>query len=458
MTTQPPIAASGLAPDAVAELRAQLVALLGPEAVRAGEQTLGYRVAARVPPLAACPSTAQLVTEILALANELGAAVVPWGGGTAQALGYPPRAYDLALDVRGLNRVLAYEPADLTLSVEAGISFATLDRLLAEHGQRLPLDCARPEAATLGGIVAANLAGPRRLRHGTARDLLIGVCAALTDGTLAHGGGRVVKNVSGYDMMKLFLGSLGTLGVLVELNFKITPRPAQEVALALAFDHAEAALEAVAALLDSVLQPVALVVLDPVLAADLVAGARGWLLLVGFEGAPAATARQAREVRARTPDWRGSVVQEREGAAAAALWHAVTAFQAPDDEPRNRALLKVVVPPSEIGAVLTAVEESATAAGLHLRRAADAGTGIVYARLEQPAVAAAESFGRALAAVQAPLLERFGQAVVLSCPAAAKAQIPVWGREPSGIGVMRAIKHQFDPRGILNPGRFVGGI
>jgi glycolate oxidase FAD binding subunit len=456
MTAQPP--AVGLAPDAVAALRAQLVALLGADRVLDGARAAPYRLAGRVPPLAACPTTAEQVAATLALADELGAAVVPWGGGTAQALGYPPRAYDLALDVRGLNRVLAYEPADLTLSVEAGITPAALDRLLAEHGQRLPLECARPEAATLGGLVATNLPGPRRLRHGTARDLLIGVCAALTDGTLAHGGGRVVKNVSGYDMMKLFLGSLGTLGVLVELNFKVVPRPAREIVLAVAFDHAEAALEAVAALLDSVLLPTALVVVDPDLAPELVAGTRDWLLLVGFEGAQAATARQAREVRERAATWGASLVQELEGPAASGLWQAVVAFQAPDEEPHNRALLKVVVRPSDVGAVLSAAARLADEAGLRLRRATDAATGIVYCRLEHPADAPAEGFGRALAAVQTALVDQFAQAVVLSCPSAVKGQVPLWGREPSGIGVMRALKREFDPRGILNPGRFVGGI
>ena len=312
--------ASGLQPGEGAVLRERLTRLLGPEAVLGDERVTAYRLAGRVPALAVRPPVPEAVAAVLAIADELGAAVVPWGGGTAQAIGYPPRAFDLALDVRALAHVLHYEPADLTLSVQAGITLAAIDRLLGEHGQRLSLDGARPEHATLGGIVAANLAGPRRLRYGTARDALIGVCAALTDGTLAHGGGRVVKNVSGYDMMKLFLGSLGTLGVLVELNFKVLPRPAREVALALGFETAGAALDAVAALLDSVLQPVAAIVLDPALAPRLVAGARGWTLVVGFEGAPATTARQVRAcgrlvwrrgVRARGRGGRGAVAPAR---------------------------------------------------------------------------------------------------------------------------------------------------
>ena len=124
--------------------------------------------------------------------------------------------------------MLAYEPADLTISVQAGVTFAALDAVLAAHGQRLALDCPHAEAATLGGLLATNLSGPRRLRYGTARDMLIGVRAAHPDGTLTRGGGMVVKNVSGYDMMKLYVGSLGTLAVLVELNFKLSPRPPAE--------------------------------------------------------------------------------------------------------------------------------------------------------------------------------------------------------------------------------------
>src|SRR5918912_825890 len=158
----------------------------------------------------------------------------------AETLGSPPRAADLGLDLRRLNNVLAYEPADLTLSVQAGVSFAALAAALAAHGQRLALDCPRPEAATLGGLVAANLAGPRRLRYGTVRDMLIGVRAAHPDGTLSRGGGMVVKNVSGYDMMKLYTGSLGTLAVLVELNFKLAARPPSEGTAVLAFASLDA--------------------------------------------------------------------------------------------------------------------------------------------------------------------------------------------------------------------------
>ncbi|MBX5490674.1 MAG: FAD-binding oxidoreductase [Chloroflexi bacterium] len=450
--------ASGLQPGEGAVLRERLTRLLGPEAVLGDERVTAYRLAGRVPALAVRPPVPEAVAAVLAIADELGAAVVPWGGGTAQAIGYPPRAFDLALDVRALAHVLHYEPADLTLSVQAGITLAAIDRLLGEHGQRLSLDGARPEHATLGGIVAANLAGPRRLRYGTARDALIGVCAALTDGTLAHGGGRVVKNVSGYDMMKLFLGSLGTLGVLVELNFKVLPRPAREVALALGFETAGAALDAVAALLDSVLQPVAAIVLDPALAPRLVAGARGWTLVVGFEGAPATTARQVREVRERAAGWCGAVVCELEGAAAGVLWRQLAEYQQPDVEPVDRALVKVVVSPSEVGAVLDATTELAAAAGIALDQAADAAVGLVYWRLKRPEGLAPEAFGQALATVQQGLVQRFEQSVVLSCPAGVKPHLPLWGREPSGIAVMRAIKQQFDPHGILNPGRFVGGI
>src|SRR5215211_991718 len=226
------------------DLRAALAPVVGTAHVFAEERGQDYRVDRQAPPLVVLPGDPEEVAGCLAAADRLGAAVVPWGGGTAQTLGYPLRRYDVALDLRRLNRVLAYEPGDRTISVEAGITVEALDTVLAAHGQRVTVDCPQPRATTLGGLVATHRTGLRRLRYGTLRDLLIGIRAAHPDGTLTRGGGMVVKNVSGYDMMKLYLGSLGTLGVVVEVNLKLAPRPPSAGSVLLLFPELALALAA----------------------------------------------------------------------------------------------------------------------------------------------------------------------------------------------------------------------
>jgi glycolate oxidase FAD binding subunit len=459
-----------LPPEVMAALHQGLVDALGADWVYADDRCRAYRVDDLAPALVAAPGEAEQVAAALALANAAGAAVIPWGGGSAMALGYPPRAADLALDLRRLNQVLAYEPADLTLSVQVGVSFAALDAVLAAHGQRLALDCPRPEVATLGGLVASNLSGPRRHRYGTARDALIGVRAAHPDGTLTRGGGMVVKNVSGYDMMKLYVGSLGTLAVIVELNFKLAPRPPADGTAVLTFAALDPALAAAEALLASQLVPSAVVVLDGAVASGLgvrppeppdsmesSAGA-GAALAVRFEGLDVTTERQVREVCQRASGWGAAEAHALAPPAAAAFWDGLLAFQSLDADPLNSALLKLSVVPSDLPEVMAGVAEVAGQVDLRCLRFADAGSGMIYLRVGQPEDHLPAVFAWALWALQTELVRRWGQSVVLSCPTVAKENLPLWGREPAGLAVMRDLKARFDPGGILNPGRYVGRI
>ena len=465
MATEPQSPAptrQSLASDALAALQQRLVGALGADWVYADERCRAYRVDDLAPALVAAPGSADEVAATLTLANETGAAVIPWGGGSAMTLGYPPRAADLALDLRRLSQVLAYEPADLTLAVQAGVSFAALDAVLAAHGQRLALDCPRPTAATLGGLVAANLFGPRRFRYGTARDVLIGVRAAHPDGTLTRGGGMVVKNVSGYDMMKLYVGSLGTLAVIVELNFKLAPRPLADGSAVLTFATLDAALAAAESLLASQLLPSAVVVLDGAVASGLgvrpAAAREGAALAARFEGLEVTTARQVHAVCERAGTWDALEARALPEDAAAAFWDGLLAFQTLDADPHNSALLKLSVVPSDLPLVMAGVAEVAGQVDLRCLRFADAGSGIIYVRVGQPEDSLPAVFAWALWALQTELVRRWGQSVVLSCPTVAKENLPLWGREPAGLAVMRELKARFDPGGILNPGRYVGRI
>lgn len=212
------------------------------------------------------PGSPEALAAILAAANSDGRAVAPIGGGTQLALGMPPRTVDIALDTTGLDRVVEYEPADLTVTVEAGMRFDALQKLLGEQGQFLALDPPAVEGATIGGLIATNASGPLRFSSGTARDLVIGCRVANADGVLTRAGGRVVKNVAGYDLDKLYIGSLGVLGVLVELSFKLAPLPPATGSVVGAFGSALGAREALREVVRSPLTPLAVELVSPALA------------------------------------------------------------------------------------------------------------------------------------------------------------------------------------------------
>ena len=171
------------------------------------------------------PQSIEGVQDVLRQAHETGLSVIPWGGGTGQDYGGVPRKADILLDLSALNALVAHEYADMTVTVQAGMPLADLQAQLAQHGQFLPLDPPQSEKATLGGILATNACGPLRLGYGTVRDWLIGITVVDAQGRLIKGGGKVVKNVTGYDLPKLHVGALGTLGVIVEATFKVSPKP-----------------------------------------------------------------------------------------------------------------------------------------------------------------------------------------------------------------------------------------
>src|SRR5262250_1117896 len=210
------------------------------------------------PKFVAEPASEQELAALLSSANEAQIAVIPRGGGTKLAWGNPPKRADLVLSTARLNRVLEHAWADLTVSVEAGCTLLTLEEKLAQHGQRLALDGLQPESATIGGILSTNDSGVLRLRFGALRDLVIGVTLALPDGTLASSGGKVVKNVAGYDLPKLATGALGTLAVITRAVFRLHPVPQNSRTVTIAAQNADDAQKLILAIQDSKLAHAAL--------------------------------------------------------------------------------------------------------------------------------------------------------------------------------------------------------
>ncbi|NTU80614.1 MAG: FAD-binding oxidoreductase, partial [Chloroflexales bacterium] len=278
---------------AIETLQRQLAEVVG--APNLSEDTDLFAIGGRAPALAVAPGSVEELAQAVAACHAARVAVVPWGGGTRQSWGRPPAAERfVVIRTTRLGRVLVYEPDDLTISVEAGMTLAALDEALAANGQMLPLDGPRPERSTIGGILATAADGPRRLGYGTARDLLIGAQVVEATGRVSKAGGMVVKNVSGFDMMKLYLGSMGTLAIIVSANFKLLPRPRAAGSVSCLFRRPEGALALAERVAASQLTPAAVEyhegwALDG-------SGAPVVSLEVRAEGLPAAVERHLRDL------------------------------------------------------------------------------------------------------------------------------------------------------------------
>src|SRR5438034_11017320 len=394
------------------------------------DEQRGLSVDGLLPSTVMRPEDAEDAARGLRLCDLAPAAVVVWGGGTQMRLGAPPRRYDVAFSTERMTRLLEYEPADLTCRVEAGMRLRDLQATLREQGQRLPLDPPHPEQATVGGVVAANTNGLSRGRYGTVRDWVIGIAVAYPSGKVARAGGKVVKNVAGYDLMKLHIGALGTLGVVAEVNFKVQARPEMEAMLLAHFEAPAPALEVGLKLAHQYLAPATAIVQDG-------AGGR-WDLALKLEG-------YAREVQAakdqaiRFVREAGGIVQDAE--IPSAFWDAARDWSTPADD---EVMLRAIVPLAASPLLMAAIPPDA-------RVLAQPASGVVDVRV--PAPSAANTLSRLRTAAGAE-----GQVVVVAAPAALKQGLDVWGPPPPGFPIMRALKQALDPNGILNPGRFVGGI
>ena len=405
-----------------------------PRAKRAKEAATGaFALGALVPVRVVEPSDADELAAALRAANDAGEAVVLHGGGTLQGAANAPTRYDVAISTRRLDALHDYDPRDLTAGVGAGTSVAQMQRTLAEHGQFLPLDAPLASAATIGGTLAAGWAGPRRAAYGRPRDLLIGMHVALADGTLAVSGGMVVKNVTGYDMGKLYVGSHGTLAAIVRANFKVLPAPATRRLAVAPFDEDER-YRAVAHAAALELEPAALLVIDGFREAPPPVQPR---LVVLLEGSEPVVERATRELRSALGA--AGVAETRlldRDDAARAFQNVLDAYVARSGDASVTLLARGL--PSE--AALRA--QRVRAAIPRAETIADLRTGDVVVRVEGARAQQAR--------------ELLGRAVVLSAGPA--AQIDAWGAPPSTLATMRALKEGFDPRGTLAPGRFVGGL
>lgn len=416
------------------------------------------------PTLGVAPKSVAELTAVVGELNRAEAATILVGGGTMLGLGAPPRAAEVALCTGNLSAISGYQPADLIVTAEAGVTIASLQKTLREHGQMLPLEVPLPDRATIGGAVAANACGPLRHTFGTAKDLVMGMQFIQGDGTLVKSGGEVVKNVAGFGLHKLHVGALGTLGVVATATFKVYPLPKADQTLVFTFADSESAFTAATAMRAH--QPAAAVVGNAFAQQCLFGAVRGaYVLFVRFMGAQGAVSRQVRDAQAAGVAAGATAAEVVVEADSEALWQQcvdVGAQGAPAD-----ILFQANTVPTELRHVyadlVRAAEPLQGKAGL----IADPLNGSLKCGILPASEQEQETHDQNSASAEllsfmqharAVSQEHGGSLVLQRGTVALKAAFDVWGPSPQGMSIMQNLKQTFDPHYILNPGRFVGDI
>lgn len=407
-----------------------------------------FAIRTTLPGRVSYPKTPADVAGLLAEATSNGEAVVPWGGGTHQGIGAGPDRYDIACDMSYVNELVAFEPADLVVTVQAGMTLECLQDHLREKGQFLALDGGHPEISTIGGMLATNSSGPSRLLYGTARDLVLGMQVALPNGDLVRSGGKVVKNVVGYDLNKLHIGALGTVGTICEVTFKVHPLPTSEGTVLAHFDDFKAANEVAERLARSNLSLRSVIAFSSSLpsAPAEIRQPVGTTVAVWCAGWPAAVGRQRRDVIAALSAAGASSLFGPNPEAHQAFWDAIS-------RPTTLGVhVKLASLPSRIGELV------AVSTGLAAEASPANPDWIVYAGVGVARLAFGGGSADLIRRIRDTAASRGGTCVVGSSEGIPMDPLLAWGPVRDDFPLMQRVKSQFDPKRTLNPGRFVGGI
>jgi glycolate oxidase FAD binding subunit len=446
-----------------------------------------YAVDEFLPSTVAIPTSAEEVAETVRFAAHEKLALIPCGNRTKLRIGAPPSRYDVAVDMTALNQIAHYDPGDLTISADAGTPLAKLNAALSEHKQFLPLLVPWYSFSTIGGTIASGVDSPLRQFYGTARDFLIGAEFVDGAGNLCKSGGRVVKNVTGYDLHKLLIGSLGSVAVITRLNFRTFPAPiAGSRGFVASFPNAEGVLTLRRAIVKSPLGPLTLDVLSPSLAqlfaektpATLEAAVfarearsanhdslppigdwfrpREWLLCAAFGGTPEVLDRYTRDVTRFATESRATFTVILDDTTRPAVWGRLRETLSMFLEASPAAtIFKLSVLPSQHAVLFNKLQEIAERASLLHALVARAGGTIYFALLPVSAnEAATVRLSRSIAQIFDLISASGGRASLVFAPPSIKRNINVWGPPGSDLALMRRLKSAFDPQNILAPGRF----
>ncbi len=387
-------------------------------------------------------------------ANSAGLVIAPRGGGTQLGLGNALLRLDAVVDMRAFNEVVQHNAADLTLVVQAGITLAELHKTLAKQRQFLPLDAPLPHRATIGGTLATGVSGPLRWHYGSARDLVIGMQVMQADGRLTRSGGQVVKNVSGYDMARLHVGGIGSLGIITEVAFKLTPMPRDETTFVVRYDSLAECLNCALVVFNSGVIPLAMTAYDSSVAARIHSddfGGSTATLAIRLGGRPRTLERMEHETLLMF-ERSGGVADRLDGDDALTFWERLADFGWDDEGDASPVMsARISALPNKVADIMGSLSQSGASV------VSQAGYGMLNAHWWDDGIG-----DDALAAILRDARETAhnigGTLIVERAPLAVKANIDAWDDAGGLISIMRGLKQQYDPNGVINPNRFVGGI
>jgi glycolate dehydrogenase FAD-binding subunit len=435
----------------------EFISILGESNVTAESSELeSYSVDGLVPKAVLFPETERQISEIMKVASRESVSIMPMGSGTKRSLGNIPPQLDVLLSTQKLNLLLEHEARDLVATTQCGVTLENFQNKLKDDNQFLPVNPMHAACgATLGGIIASNSSGPLRLRYGTLRELLIGIRVVRADGTVFKGGSKVVKNVAGYDLPKLYVGSLGTLGIITEATLRLYSIPERSETYLVSFTTLEKCSEATVELLKSDLVMNSLELLNPALAREVAERTgielkrRKYALAIRVMNVDKAVSEQMSLVKKVCNKGRGQGVTV-DGAEEEKLWEEIVNYPWNTTQ-ENMVKLKAGVLITDVPRVFSELEEHANQKDVTVYASSKAGNGIVDITLKGE-LSSLSSLVKNLRIYTASL----GVSLVIeAAPPDLKSGVDVWGGMGSGLALMKRIKSNFDPAGILNPGRYI---
>ena len=437
----------------------ELKGIVGESSILPEEQVAAYTFDGYVPKAVVLPASVQEMQDVLQFAVKQGVSVIPAGAGTKLGIGNLPEKVDVVLATTSLNSVVEYEPADLTVTVEAGIRLGDLQTELAKHRQYLALNPPYADRCTIGGIVATNASGSFRLRHGTARNQVLGLRVVRADGTVVKSGGKVVKNVAGYDLNKLYIGAFGTLGIITEVTLKLSPIPVRQAILTADFQNVQEAADTGLSIVGSQTLPMFVnlfVNSDPTRGGtEAPTDENKTLLVVGFGGDPETVAWQLTQCQGIMEQNGAIGVTIAEGESLQHLQGAVQEFSE-DNKNTEIIVAKLNLKRTDVAEFAAQIVEANWACDVQMM--ALLGSGVLYAILPVTSDTDYQSLATVLTQLRQTAMSRQGNLIIEVAPPELKRHIDVWGSVEGTLSLMKQIKAKFDPAGLLNPGRFVSSI
>ena len=437
-------------------LHDELRQIVGDSGVLSGTESASYTIDGCPPKAIVVPTSVQEIQDVLQFAAKQNLSVIPAGAGTKLDIGNLPQKVDVVLSTTRLNSVVEYEPADLTVTVEAGIPLVDLQKELARHRQFLALNPPYAERCTIGGIVATNTSGSFRLRHGTARNQVLGMRVVHANGTVVKSGGKVVKNVAGYDLNKLYIGAFGTLGIIIEVALKLSPIPPRQAIVAAEFQNIQNAINTGLNIVSSQTLPIfvnLLINFDP--RHPETQQERKFTLVIGFGGDPETVTWQLTQSREIMEQNGGNGVTTVEDESQQHLQETIQEFSA-----GNRDTEKVIVKVNLKRTDIAAFSEHIIGANWthDMQMMALLGNGVLYLTIPVVPETDFQDLADVLAQLRQTVLKVEGNLIIETAPPELKQHIDVWGPVGNTLHLMKQVKAKFDADGLLNPGRFIASI